>query len=250
MSDEVLLARYLLWLLVERGLLSSTIKAYERELKALAAGTEGSLEQLDSAGIRDHLHKLGGASASVARRLATYKSFYGYLVRSGVRADDPTLPLDRPKVRRGLPRPLDDPDAAFSSLDEESRLIATFLRETGLRISEACSVRCTVPVPDVLLVVGKGQKERLVPLTQAARSALDGLGGSMPVGKRAIQRRFEKAGFTPHRLRHTFGCELAASDADLGVIQDLLGHASPATTRVYTQYSLNRLRTALDRRSA
>lgn len=70
----------------------------------------------------------------------------------------------------------------------------------------------------------------------------------MPYSARTIQRHFRAAGFTPHRLRHTFGCSLAEAGADLGEIQDLMGHSSPATTRIYTAYSLGRLRRALDRR--
>lgn len=126
--------------------------------------------------------------------------------------------------------------------------MAVLLVETGLRISEAMRLEVAVPAPEQIIVFGKGSKERLMPLTERARTALDAMGGSISCSARTIQRRFQAAGFTPHRLRHTFGTSLAESGADLGEIQDLLGHASPATSRVYAQYSLGRLRRALERR--
>lgn len=247
--DSPLVERYLTWLRVERGLLEGTVRAYARELCALAT-VVGQPEDVDAESLRSYIHERGGAPATVARRLAALKSFYSYLVRTGVRIDDPTEALSRPKVRRGLPRPIEDADLVLSKLDPQTRQIAVFLRETGLRISEACSVSVTVPVPDVLCIRGKGDRERLVLLSSDARVALEELGGRMPVGTRTIQRRFRQAGFTPHRLRHTFGTELAASGADLGEIQELLGHASPATSRVYARYDLGRLRAAHERRRA
>lgn len=241
------LDRYVIWCRVERGLSPGTIAAYVRELSSLQERC-GELQLLDAAELRSWIQDRAGAASTVARRVAALCSFYGWLVRTEQRTDDPSKLLDRPHVRPGLPRPVEDLDGVLRHLDPTFQAIAIFLAETGLRISEACALQCRPPVPDQMLVLGKGAKERLVPLTDLARAALDELGGSLPASSRTIQRRFREAGITPHRLRHTLGCELAASGADLGEIQDLLGHASPATTRVYAAYGMARLRAAQDRR--
>jgi site-specific recombinase XerC len=231
------------WCEVSRGLSAGTIAAYAREVRALDNPVTAGPNEL-----RAELHRRGGAPATVARRIAAWRSFYGWLVRTDQRTDDPTDHLDRPKVRPGLPRPVEDLDAVLDLLHPTDQAIAVFLAETGLRISEACGVSATPPVPDQLLVHGKGDKDRLLPLTDLARAALDELGGRLPASARTIQRRFREVGISPHRLRHHLGCELAASGADLGEIQDILGHASPATTRVYAAYGLDRLRKAQGRR--
>jgi integrase len=138
----------------------------------------------------------------------------GLLRRSGGRSDDPSLDLDRPKLRRGLPRPVAGLPAVMGRLDPETHAIAVFLVETGLRISEGCSVFVRPPAPPELTVLGKGSKERIVPLTAQARAALDALGGAIPVSARTVQRRFRALGFSPHRLRYTLATELARSDVD------------------------------------
>jgi site-specific recombinase XerD len=184
----------------------------------------------------------------VARRVAALRSYYGFLVRTEKREDDPTVRLDRPRVRRGLPRPIGDVAKALKPLDPVSRHVAVLLNETGLRLSEALGLDTGVPPPDVLRVRGKGGKERLIPLSDAAWEALSELGGRIPLRERTLQRRFKAFGFTPHRLRHTFATALAESDVDLSVIQDLLGHASPATTRIYQRNDLRRLRAGIEKR--
>jgi integrase/recombinase XerD len=241
--------RWLQWLNVERGLLASTVSGYQRELRQLEQA-KGSLEDLSTDDLRDHLLSAGGSASTVAGRIAAFRSFYGFLVRCSYRTDDPTARLDRPKVRRGLPKPLQNRSEAFARLEPEYQLIATVLCETGLRISEGVALQVSVPAPEQVVVCGKGSKERIVLLTDAARSALDSLGGSLKYQVRTIQRRFKQAGFTPHQCRHTLACDLAASGADLGEIQEILGHSSPATTRVYAAYGTDRLRAALDRRKA
>lgn len=184
----------------------------------------------------------------MARRLAAYRSFYRFLIRTEVRTDDPTASLERPKLHPGLPRPVSDLDAALDRLGTDAQAVAVLLVETGLRISEAMAIDVEVPCRDLLLVRGKGDKERLVPLSPPARAALDELGGHIELSTRSIQRQFAAAGFTPHRLRHTLASGLAERDVDLSVIQDLLGHASPATTRVYQRNDVRRIREGLERR--
>jgi integrase/recombinase XerD len=234
------------WARVERGLGERTITEYEREIRRLGPQAEGRT----SAELRVLLYELGGAPSTVSRRIAAWHSFYLFLIRTEARDDDPTSRLDRPKVPKGLPRPVDDLPTRLLRLDPEFRAIAVFLSETGLRISEAAGLHVGLPVPEELWVRGKGKKDRVVPLSDLAREALTFLQGHVRWGPRTIQRRFREAGFTPHRLRHTLATELADNDVDVTVIQDLLGHESPATTRIYQRNSSKRLRAGLERRRA
>lgn len=242
-------ARWLAWLRVERGLLDSTITGYKRELLNLHRA-KGDPTSLTVAELRSYIVEAGGGPSTVAGRIAAMRSFYGFLVRSGIRIDDPTVTLDRPKQRRGLPKPIQDREKLLAQLDPDYRLIATFLLETGLRISEAVAVRLPVPAPAQMVVRGKGAKERLVLLTDEARAAIDALGGTVKYQVRTIQRNFKAAGFNPHARRHTLACDLAASGADLGEVQEILGHANPATTKVYMAYGIDRIQRAHERRKA
>jgi len=242
-------ARWLAWLRVERGLLPSTILGYKREMLQLHR-VKGDPAGLSADELREYLIGAGGSPSTVAGRIAAFRSYYGFLVRTDRRLDDPTIKLDRPKQRRGLPKPVENRDAAFALLDPEFKLIAAVLVETGLRISEGVALRVPVPAPEQIVVRGKGAKERIVLLTPVARAALDALGGSLKYQVRTIQRHFKKAGFTPHRLRHTLACDLVRSGADIGDVQKILGHSTPAVTMVYAQYGVDRLRAALDRRTA
>lgn len=236
------------WALVERGLSPSTVKGYERALRALRAHAGGELAALREPELRLSLHGRAEGASTTASRIAAYRSYYGWLVRTGQRADDPTAFLDRPKVRRGLPRPVADLERRLGMLDPELRAVAVFLAETGLRVSEACAIDVHLPAPTELVVRGKGSKERLVPLTEAAREALEVLGGRVHFSARTIQRRFAEVGFTPHMLRHSLATALIESGADIVDVQKILGHASPATTTIYSAYSTRRLRSALERR--
>ena len=241
------LSAYLRWARVERGLSPATIEAYTRELHTLASGSE-RLHELQTDDLRAVLHARGGAPSTVARRLAAWRSYYGWLVRTGQRDDDPTRGIDRPRVRRGIPRPVEDLDALLGRLDPVMQAVVVFLAETGLRVSEACSVSERLPAPETITVLGKGGKERHVPLSDLARAALDELGGHIPLAKRTVQRRLQLAGSKAHALRHTFASDLAEDDVDISVIQKLLGHASPATTLIYAEVSQRRMRAAIDRR--
>lgn len=231
------------WLGTERALAPGTVRSYGREVAKLKRAQRATTAQL-----RAHLAGADGTPATAARRLAAFRSFYGFLLSTGVRADDPSALISSPKVRHGIPRPVQDVEERIATLNPEAHAIAVLLLETGLRISEACALDCAVPAPDEIVVRGKGAKERLLPLTDQARATLDALGGRVPVSVRTIQRRFRAAGFTPHALRHTFATELISSGADLGDVQTLLGHASPQTTRIYADYGTARLRRALERR--
>lgn len=232
------------WARAERGLAPRTIEAYLQVLRSL----ELDLDEATPHELRAWLVDRAGSPSTFGRRLASLRSYLAWSVRVGRRKDDPSSTIERPRVHAGLPRPVADLGEVLGRLDPTTRAIAIFLAETGLRISEAAAVDVGSEAPAELLVHGKGGRERILPLTDLARTALDELGGRLPLSVRTIQRRLSAVGITPHRLRHTLGTELAASGADLGEIQDLLGHRSPTTSRVYAAYATDRLRAALDRR--
>ncbi len=239
---------WLTWLRVERGASGATMTAYRRELQLLVDEFgERRLPRLDVEDLRAVLHVGDYSASTIGRRIAAWASFYRWLVKTDRRRDDPTAKLDRPKVARGLPRPVDDFDRRAERLEPPFEAIAVLLVETGLRISEACALDLDVDTEPVtsLRVTGKGSRDRIIPLSDAAQHALWQLGGRISERPRTIQRHLALVGLHPHALRHTFATRLADRNIDLSVIQDLLGHASPATTRVYQRNSPERLRRAL-----
>jgi integrase/recombinase XerD len=286
--------RFLDHLVVERGLSSHTIAAYRRDLARYATYCRG--RGIRDAGAADDATVSGfvawlsetkqGAdggrysAASVARALAAVRSFHRFLLREGEAEQDPSVAAVRPKVPRTLPRPL--------SLEEVERVLAsplgagpTTLRDrailetlygAGLRISELVGL----DVDDVdleeksLRVVGKGSKERLVPLgrpavrsvsayltrgrpslaSNASRGALflNARGGRLTrqgctkILKRCVLRAGIDKRVSPHTFRHSFATHLLEGGADVRVVQELLGHASVATTQIYTLVTKQHLR--------
>jgi integrase len=200
----------------ERELAPNTVKLYTRYIESLARET-GEPTALKVEDLRAWLHGKSGSAGTVGNRIAALKSFYQFLYRTGARADDPSSQLVAPKKRASPPKPVDDLEEVLTKLDEldrkanqegviprrvgESRDMAIFLAETGLRISDAVSCDWPVPCPsEVAIRVGRRKESLLV--SEAAREAWERLDGRWPVGARATQRRFEKAGFNPHQLRH------------------------------------------------
>lgn len=250
-----------------KGLLPKSLALYERTLEILEQDC-GEISDLDEDTLLAWLLKraeTAPSASSYSNRLSALRSFYRWQVRTGLRDIDPTLNIEAPKRHKGIPKPIPGFEAKLALLDDvdrkaretgaaptrrigQTRDMAIFLSETGLRIHEAVKCDWPVPCPDIGFVLGKGAKDAVIPLTDEARAAWDRLGGKWPCGIRATQRRFEKADFTPHQLRHHLGCTLGAGGADLGEIQDLLRHSSPATTRGYTAYAMSRLRAAHERR--
>ena len=260
-SSENLLDDWKTWLEVEKNLAPNTIKLYTRTLEVLTTDL-GDPAHLTTEALRTWLHVKRGASGTVSNRISALTSFYKYLVRTDVRPDNPCDKLDRPKSGKGLPRPIVDIPRALAELDAaderanfkgsiprrvgETRDMAVFLIETGLRIHEAVNLNESVPAGPTLRLRGKGRKDAIIPLTPRAREALDRLGGRWPVGARATQRRFERADFSPHMCRHTRGTTMAEAGKDLGDIQAMLRHASPATTLIYSAWSTERVAKALE----
>nr|WP_254438009.1 tyrosine recombinase XerC [Ruegeria arenilitoris] len=220
----------------------------------------------------------GVGARSLARKLSAVKSFYRWLAeREGF---EPTAVLSTraPKFTKKLPRPLaeDAARAMIETVELQSTndwvsardvAVVTLLYGCGLRISEALSLTgADAPLPETLRIVGKGNKERIVPVLPAARAAVDhylqlcphpqdkdkalfrGVRGG-PLNPRAIQGVMAKARMqlglpataTPHALRHSFATHLLSAGGDLRAIQELLGHASLSTTQTYTAVDTARL---------
>ena len=252
-----LLAEWRVWMEVSKGLLPNTIRLYGRTVE-IAAGEIDNLASASSETLEAWVQGKGGRASTVSNRVSALASFFRFLVKTKRRPDNPAAELDRPKRRKGVPKPVRDLEGAFTVLDAydaridnipngQSRAIATFIAETGLRISEACSVNIAGRAPAELTIIGKGAKEAIVLLTPKAREAIDSLGGSIPIGARAIQRRFERAGFHPHMLRHHRATSLVRAGVEIGTVSKIMRHSSPAITMVYAEYATDIMRSALEK---
>jgi len=274
------------WLDHQRGLAGAsdnTLKAYQSDVLGFLGfmtqhnGDAQGLAPIARITVRDmrawmaHERGRGVRARSLARALSAVKSFYRWLAtREGF---EPTAVLSTraPKFQRKLPRPLEVDAAAkmINTIEMQSAepwvaardtAVLTLLYGCGLRISEALSLTgADAPLPEVLRIKGKGDKERIVPVIDAAREAVDAYlklcpypgedddplfrairGG--PLNPRAIQKAMAQtrmqlglpATATPHAMRHSFATHLLAAGGDLRAIQELLGHASLSTTQAYT----------------
>jgi site-specific recombinase XerD len=288
--DVGLVERFADHLALERHLAGSTVDAYRRDLSQLAAFLRRIRRDLPGAGIDDlrrflaQLTTLGYARATIARRVGAIHTFYRWGVSSGVVAQDPAALLGRPKVISRLPVVLRVPEAArlveAPAAAEEAteieravalrdRAILELMYGCGLRVSEVAGL--TVDRVDLdrgrVTVVGKGDKEREVPLGDIAAEAVAawltvrsvlGPGNDnelfmnrrgRPIGPRDVRRLVGRYGtatlsgrrVTPHTLRHSFATHLLEGGADIRAVQEMLGHASVATTQRYTHVSRSRL---------
>lgn len=273
---------FLEMLAAERGAARNTLLAYQADLQDFfdfaasqgrtATNCDPSLLQSYMAG----LQRSGLAARTAARRLSAIRQFHRFLLREGIRADDPTTLLDSPRLPRTLPKYLSEQDVD-ALLDAAARMsgargtVATaaleILYATGLRVSELLSLprRALASDAAVLLVRGKGGRERIVPLSEAAKSAAAVLVSADEAEtrflfpgrdkRRAMTRQafflllkdvalaagLDPARVSPHVLRHSFASHLLARGADLRSLQLLLGHADIATTQIYTHVLAERL---------
>ncbi len=286
--------RFLDYLVAERGLSPNTTAAYRRDLRRyvgfLADRGIEDVADVSETDVAEHVAGLSSATtpsgrayraSSVARALASVRSFHRFMVREGVLAIDAAAAVARPRVPRNLPRPLSVAEiervlaspAGSGSVALRDRAVMELLYGAGLRISELVGL----DVDDVDLesgsvrVLGKGSKERVVPLgrfadkavsayltrarpslaSKVSRSALflnarnggrltrQGCAGllSAHVERAGIRKRV-----TPHTFRHSFATHLLEGGADVRVVQELLGHASVATTQIYTLVTKEHLR--------
>jgi integrase/recombinase XerD len=279
----------------ERGAAGNTLASYERDLEDLqsflAAGNVSALTA-QSANLSAYLAQLGAqgfAASSQARKLSAMRQFYKFLYAEGLRGDDPTAILDAPKKGRSLPKIMSEDDvtrlldlaakeAAEPGPDQLARLrmlaLLELLYATGMRVSELVSLPVKVLDQEgrFLIIRGKGNKERLVPLSRSAIAALGPYGearqasfaktGDSPwlfpsAGKEgylprqvfardlkglAARAGLRAAAISPHVMRHAFASHLLQNGADLRVVQELLGHSDISTTQIYTHVLEERLR--------
>lgn len=275
-EDTVLVDRFLEMLAAEAGVARNTLLAYRRDLEA----TRENLGALATAG-QDEIATLGEkwadlSAATVARRSAALRRFYGFLFDEGLRDDDPSAALPRPRLQRPLPRILDAAevekmfevaeDRASSGQPVALRDLALLelLYGSGLRASELVSLprRSLRAGQPFMILRGKGAKERLVPISTRAEAAVSAWLAKAPEGSwmfpggkahlsrvRLFQIVRAMAGLagiapdrvSPHVLRHAFATHLLAGGADLRALQSLLGHADIATTQIYTHVDSARL---------
>ena len=276
-------------LAAERGAARLTLAAYRNDLGALAgflAGRGLAVEAADAAALQAYVGDAATRRLSprtLARRLSAMRQFYRFLVSDGARADDPTAVLDTPRLGRPLPKILSESEvaaliAAAEARDDDEgvrlRCLLELLYATGLRVSELVCLPLAAAQrdPRVLLVRGKGGKERIVPLSEPARRALAAylaerrrlpprqlpshwLFPSRSAEGHLTRQRcgqllkelaaaagLDPARLSPHVLRHAFASHLLDHGADLRSVQQMLGHADIATTQIYTHVQGERLR--------
>ena len=272
-------------LAVERQSSKHTIDAYRRDLQALAGWAKSQnvedVSALQAAQLRAFIadeHRRGLTPKSLQRRLSACRSFYQWLLRHGRIAANPAASLRAPKAARKLPQVLDVDEAVQlvevptdAPLGQRDRALLELLYSSGLRVSELCALRWhDLDLADgQVTVLGKGSKQRMVPVGSHARAALEawraeqapkpdapvfpGRGGK-PITPRAVQLRLRQIAqrqglfkrVHPHLLRHTFASHVLESSGDLRGVQELLGHADLGTTQIYTHLDFQHLARVYD----
>ena len=273
---------FLAHLEVERHSSAHTLDAYRRDLAALRdwAGARDLLA-LDGEDIRAFVaseHRRGLSPKSLQRRLSACRSLYGWLLKQGRIAASPAQAVRAPKAPRKLPQVLDVDEAVqlvevetAAPLGLRDRAMLELFYSSGLRVSEVCGLawRDLDFEQGLVSVLGKGSKQRIVPVGSHARSALQawraasggrnaepvfpGRGGR-PITPRAVQLRFKQLAMQrgvfkrihPHLLRHSFASHMLESSGDLRGVQELLGHADIATTQIYTHLDFQHLAKVYD----
>ncbi len=285
-----LIERFLEMMAAERGASANTLLAYRRDLEAYAEERGKDLKAAGPDDIRAHLASLeaqGLARSSAARKLSAIRQFHRFLHGDGLSPDNPATAIESPRAARPLPSMISAAEverlleAARTRVKESSgkrllkalRLLALIelLYATGLRISELVTLtpRSAMAEKDFILVKGKGGRERLVPVSAAARAALEQfLAARAKAGEAESKWLFPSSGaeghltrqhvavelkalareaglaaetLSPHVLRHGFASHLLAGGADLRAVQQMLGHADISTTQIYTHVQAERL---------
>ena len=288
MNDAELLDQFCDTLWLEDGLSRNTLDSYRRDINKFIAWClserRNSLLHITHADIQgylaDQMNQHKAKSSSMGRNLSSLKRLFRYLVRQGLIDADPTLQIDAPKLPRALPKTLTEQDVDLlleapdtdTALGIRDRAMLEVLYATGLRVSELVGLRIAQVSMDmgVLKVMGKGSKERLVPMGEVSldylRNYVDSARPELLSGKLSddlfvtahgvsmtrqmfwylIKKYSKKIGLnkpiSPHTLRHAFATHLLNHGADLRVVQMLLGHADISTTQIYTHVARERLK--------
>ncbi|RUX26704.1 site-specific tyrosine recombinase XerD [Mesorhizobium sp. M7A.F.Ca.US.011.01.1.1] len=293
MNSAARIEAFLEMMSAERGAAENTLSSYRRDLEDASGAIDGGLATAAAADIRAYLDDIaarGFAATSQARKLSAIRQFFKFLYAEGLRGDDPTGTLDSPRKGRPLPKTMSEADTGrlidraaleagdVSSGDGDSlaslrlHALVEVLYATGLRVSELVGLPVTVAQRDdrFFMVRGKGDKERMVPLSAKARTAMkswlaarakvpafadspflfpaasDSGYLSRQVFARDLKGLAARAGIasakiSPHVLRHAFASHLLQNGADLRAVQQLLGHADISTTQIYTHVLEERL---------
>ncbi|WP_395624646.1 tyrosine recombinase XerC [Thermomonas sp.] len=279
-----LVAEFLAHLAVERRMSAHTLDAYRRDLAALAAWAQAqarALPGLQGDDLRAFVaaeHRRGLSPKSLQRRLSACRSFYRWLLKLGRIAASPADAIRAPKAARRLPQVLDVDEAVQlvevstdAPLGLRDRALLELLYSSGLRLSETCALKWGDLDfgQGLVTVLGKGGKQRVVPVGSHARNALQawraesggqqagfvfpGRGGGQ-ISARAVQLRVKRLAMQrgvfkrvhPHLLRHSFASHMLESSGDLRGVQELLGHADIATTQIYTHLDFQHLARVYD----
>jgi integrase/recombinase XerD len=278
----------------ERGAARNTIEAYRRDLDDYAGYLAGkgqsprSAQRADIVAYLASLDAQGLAPSSAARRLSALRQFHRFLCADQIRTDDPTRIVASPRTRRPLPHVLSvaEVERLLNTAEAEANaelppqkqeaahrlyVLLELLYATGMRVSELVGLRRSAVMRDAsfLTITGKGNKERIVPLTDSARDAVRRWADALPAGPwlfpaggeeghlsrqvfaRDLKALAGRAGIAssriaPHVLRHAFASHLLQGGADLRVVQTLLGHADISTTQIYTHVLDEKLRTLVE----
>lgn len=271
---------------MERGLSKNTLGAYRADLMTLGRGLAESNKTINTAEKSDLLDFIakrvesGAKPRSTARQLSSFRRFFRYILREGLRDTDPTADIEMPRIGRSLPKSLseDEVDSLLNApntdepLGHRDRAMLELLYATGLRVSELISIKQSQINfnQGVLRIIGKGDRERLIPLGEEAqrwlKDFIDGPRMEILLERQTdylfptrrgdcmtrqafwhiIKRYAEKAEIrqkmSPHSLRHAFATHLLNRGADLRVVQMLLGHSDLSTTQIYTHVARERLK--------
>jgi len=300
-SDADFVDQFLEMLAAERAGAVNSLLAYRRDIDDFLASTNVPLMHVDAEAIRVYLadlHKQGFKVSTVARRLSAIRQLFLFMFREGLRGDNPAKNIESPRLPQSLPKILSDAqveqllDTAERAANSggaadvkalRAHALLETLYATGLRISELVSLprRAVGPDTTMIMVRGKGGRERMVPLGGKARCALmvylealradeakkamygDRVDGSVKaylfpsrgveghltrrrVGQMlkslAVEAGLEPSTVSPHKLRHAFATHLLANGADLRAVQQMLGHADISTTQIYTHVIEERLK--------
>ncbi|WP_217572849.1 site-specific tyrosine recombinase XerD [Mesorhizobium sp. GbtcB19] len=292
MNSAARIEAFLEMMSAERGAAENTLSSYRRDLEDASEAIGGGLAGAASADIRAYLDDIaarGFAPTSQARKLSAIRQFFKFLYAEGLRGDDPTGTLDSPRKGRPLPKTMSEAetgrllDRAAQEAGEPGpdgdglaalrlHALVEVLYATGLRVSELVGLPVTVALRDdrFFMVRGKGNKERMVPLSAKARAAMrawlaaragrpafaespflfpassDSGHLSRQVFARDLKGLAARSGIasakiSPHVLRHAFASHLLQNGADLRAVQQLLGHADISTTQIYTHVLEERL---------
>jgi integrase/recombinase XerD len=285
-APDPVLQRFLDAVWLERGLSANTLAAYRADLTALGRW----LEARDSALLKaTRIELLGFIAArveggsrprSTARQLSSFRRFYRYMIREGLISEDPTAQIAMPKIGRSLPKSLTEAEVdsllaaptVTDPLGHRDRCMLEVLYATGLRVSELVSLKHNQINANqgVMRILGKGNRERLIPLGEEAlrwlQQFMQGPRAEILLERQTdylfptrrgdrmtrqafwhiIKRYAKKAGvekeLSPHTLRHAFATHLLNHGADLRVVQMLLGHSDLSTTQIYTHVARERLK--------